>query len=476
MIKNVKILPGCIACKTCEGVCPAIFRIEGTSQVVSRDFAQHEKAIFQARDMCPVNVIAVEADGEEISSFQDTTLATRRDLTPDVVELTFAIQDFSFVPGQYVSLQMRDAVGSFVRSYSIVRSDNRGFTLCIKLLSGGRGGVFLRSLTVGQSVKVSPASGAFVVQHTAYPKVCIATGTGIAPMLAILHATPAHISKTVIFGVRTEADLFYLAELQMIPNTTVICTVSQPGATWTGARGRVTDHLAGIAHDTEVYICGNPDMVQSVQAALQKQGHLPKQVFAEEFVLTHAVTAPATPLWQRMIPIMNWIFILLAAIVPAVWYFTDLKNLLWDVSWYSVTVLLLIRPLGDLLLRFTWLRRLLLLRQGLGILSSAVVVTNLAFTVAGDPFALFSATAWGIDNPSTLGHIAELTGFVLLVTSNGFSQRLLGTWWKRIQRFAYFYFFAAGIYLVYLGKTGAAVSMALVALLWIAAYIKKAAH
>lgn len=291
-------------------------------------------------------------------------------------------------------------------------------------------------------------------------------------MMAMLSAVSPDIPKTVIFGVRAEADLFYLTELQAVPNTTVICTLSQPRSTWQQARGRVTDHLAGIPRDAEVYICGNPDMVRSVQAALHTQGHLSERVFAEEFVLTHAVGAPPAPLWQRIVPMANWALIAVSASVPAVWYFTDLKNLLWDVSWYAVTLLLLMRPLGDLLPRLTWLRRSLVLRQGLGILSSAVVVTNLALTLANDPLALLHQYAWDPGNPSTLGHIAEVTGLVLLITSNAFSQRLLGKWWKRIQRFAYLYFFSAGVYLVYLGKTGAAVSMVLVAAVWLVAYVR----
>jgi len=61
---------------------------------------------------------------------------------------------------------------------------------------------------------------------------------------------------------------------------------------------------------------------------------------------------------------------------------------------------------------------------------------------------------------------------VLLITSNEMSRKLLGPWWKRIQRLSYVYFFFAGVYLLYIGKTIVFPSMVLVAILWLAAHLK----
>jgi DMSO/TMAO reductase YedYZ heme-binding membrane subunit len=171
---------------------------------------------------------------------------------------------------------------------------------------------------------------------------------------------------------------------------------------------------------------------------------------------------------------LNWFLLLLAFAVPLLWYFTDYKLLLWDVSWYTLVILLLIRPLAEILPSWLWLRRLILLRQGLGVLSAMAVVTNLFLGIWSAPGLFFSWENWGIANPSIAGHIAELTALILLITSNRLSQRLLGIWWKRVQRLAYLYFFSAGLYLGFVfGKTSAFVGLALVSILWIAAYVKR---
>ena len=62
MIKSVSIAPGCIACKNCESICPSIFKVDGTSRVINHNYKEHIQKILKARDMCPVQVIKVEAE------------------------------------------------------------------------------------------------------------------------------------------------------------------------------------------------------------------------------------------------------------------------------------------------------------------------------------------------------------------------------------------------------------------------------
>ena len=60
-IKKVWIEDGCIACGNCEGVCPEVFELEETSQVIAgADFEAHETKIRQAAEECPVQVIKFE--------------------------------------------------------------------------------------------------------------------------------------------------------------------------------------------------------------------------------------------------------------------------------------------------------------------------------------------------------------------------------------------------------------------------------
>ncbi len=384
-ITNVSVLPGCISCRNCESVCPAIFKVDPTSRVINRDYLPHAKEIFKAERLCPVNVIKVETTGNrepesEMAKGEAATLEKKAFLTRDVVELRFRTKGFSFLPGQYVSLSFRDAQGSFRRSYSIVSGDGSGFVLAVKLLSSGRGSKALQKLKVGDLVEYFGGMGHFVLRDSPTHKVFVATGTGLAPMMAMLAATPDSVPQTVIFGARTEGDLFYLERLRKIKNAKVIVTLSQPGAKWKGAAGRVTDHLGIVTPQSEVYVCGNPDMVESVKKALHDAGHDSGLVFAEEFVAQGSTASDAEKsrgtlsflkrivldgeIPGLVIATVQWTFIAFAFAVPFLWgFFPKLRTELWSVSWISVVALMAVRPLADIFPKISLFRALIPLRQ-----------------------------------------------------------------------------------------------------------------
>ncbi len=60
-IKNVTITPGCISCGTCESVCPRVFKVKATAEVIpGSDPNKDAELVREAADLCPVSVIKVE--------------------------------------------------------------------------------------------------------------------------------------------------------------------------------------------------------------------------------------------------------------------------------------------------------------------------------------------------------------------------------------------------------------------------------
>lgn len=283
-------------------------------------------------------------------------------------------------------------------------------------------------------------------------------------------------------GVRNEAEVFYGDRLNAYPDTKVVYTLSNPSNSWQGEKGRVTAHLEQqLTSDTEVYICGNPAMVQSVISQLKKIGHPDELVCAEEFSSPpDATPTPAAKdssagllgklsLPRPVVSALNLLFMLAGASVPFLWYYTDPDWTLWDVSWYAVFALMALRPLGDIFPQIPLLRQLLPVRQGLGILSASVIATSAGFNylpnLTGFPQLYFNLDYWQFADRSFFAHGSELAGIILLITSNRLSQISLGVWWKRIQRLSYLYFYGAGVYLIYIGKEEALYAMAIVAVL-----------
>lgn len=107
MINNVHIVPGCIACRNCEKICPKVFKVEGQSKVISQDTKGIEDKVLEAARMCPVQVIKVDHDGGEAQ--KNVAYLTKKILlTPDIIELTFEVSEFTYTPGQYITLFMQD--------------------------------------------------------------------------------------------------------------------------------------------------------------------------------------------------------------------------------------------------------------------------------------------------------------------------------------------------------------------------------
>ncbi len=125
-------------------------------------------------------------------------------------------------------------------------------------------------------------------------------------------------------------------------------------------------------------------------------------------------------------------------------------SLLYDIAHATVFFVMLIRPLADIITGTTFIRPLVILRKGFGVVSASIVVSFLLAKVLVDPigFALgmASPTYWSLENYALIAHLADITAVILLVTSNNFSKRIMGAWWKRVQRLSYVFFYASAFY------------------------------
>jgi DMSO/TMAO reductase YedYZ heme-binding membrane subunit len=123
---------------------------------------------------------------------------------------------------------------------------------------------------------------------------------------------------------------------------------------------------------------------------------------------------------------------------------------LYHVAHAAVFFVMCIRPLADLMIGTRLVRPLVILRKGVGVFSASIVVSFLLAKVIVDPGGYFSSMGtvayWSFENLALIAHLADITAVILLVTSNNFSKRILGGWWKRIQRLSYVYFYASALF------------------------------
>ncbi len=171
--------------------------------------------------------------------------------------------------------------------------------------------------------------------------------------------------------------------------------------------------------------------------------------------------------------------------LPALSLFFDIgygaKERLFIISFVAAFLLMIIRPLSDIFDEQRWLKKLIVLRKGLGILSASIIVGFMLQSIIapGSVYltSLFSARYYSLTSYALFAHIGDISGLILLLTSNRWSQRLLKGNWKRIQRLSYAYFYAGGLYeALYLESSFALFALVVVTGLVLFAWVLKLLH
>ncbi|HUJ45006.1 MAG TPA: ferredoxin--NADP reductase [Opitutaceae bacterium] len=188
------------------------------------------------------------------------------------------------------------------RAYSIASSsvERHYVEFYVTLITSGQLTPRLFALPYGGRLFLGPkATGMFTLDRVAPNKalILVATGTGLAPYMSMLRTLL--VSETmrpfvVLHGARYSWDLGYRGELESLarirPNFTYIPSITRPDEDphFRGHTGRVqtllekgiVDLLAGVPLDpqrADVFLCGNPDMIQAVKGILVARGFAPDQ-------------------------------------------------------------------------------------------------------------------------------------------------------------------------------------------------------
>ncbi|MFA6227074.1 MAG: hypothetical protein WC631_01150 [Candidatus Paceibacterota bacterium] len=167
---------------------------------------------------------------------------------------------------------------------------------------------------------------------------------------------------------------------------------------------------------------------------------------------------------------------LIIAFKPNILRIIGISNL-YNISHITIFFVMIVRPLADIFMQAKWIRPLVILRKGVGVLSASVVASFIFSKIIMDPAGYLGSFAtvkyWSLQNLALFAHLADISAILLLITSNNFSKRILGDWWKRIQRLSYVYFYASSMYvLVILGNKDYVISIILVTALTLIAFIK----
>lgn len=227
-----------------------------------------------------------------------------KDVTPRIKHLRVNLPDeeeINFKPGQYIQILTPKYKGSreeVYRAYSIASApnDNKSLELFIGLVPNGVCTTYIHQhLKEDDKLTIVGPYGDFFYQDGEKEMVCVAIGTGMAPIMSILkHMRDNSIDRkvTFYFGARTRKDLYMLEELKALEeeltNFKLITCLSRPTeeCQWDGEKGRVTNLIEKYLHngpECEAYLCGSPLMIDSVTPLLKEKGIPDEFIFYDKF-------------------------------------------------------------------------------------------------------------------------------------------------------------------------------------------------
>jgi CDP-4-dehydro-6-deoxyglucose reductase/3-phenylpropionate/trans-cinnamate dioxygenase ferredoxin reductase subunit len=201
-----------------------------------------------------------------------------------------------FLAGQYLRVKLADGD---TRNFSMASPphESDGVQLHVRRVPGGRfSEAALAALRKGDTLDVELPFGDFHLRpDSEKPMVCLATGTGFAPLKSMVedlikrgNQRPLHL----YWGGRRRRDL-YLADLPERWSARAdwfrfVPVLSEPDPDWSGVTGLVHHAVLRDFADLsgrQVYACGNPGMVrQARRDFVATAGLLESDFFADPFV------------------------------------------------------------------------------------------------------------------------------------------------------------------------------------------------
>jgi NAD(P)H-flavin reductase/hemoglobin-like flavoprotein len=202
---------------------------------------------------------------------------------PDLAVLTIKPdQPLRYAPGQYVAVQVPRWPRVW-RNFSIANAprENGLIDLHVRAVPGGLvSGSLVHRVRPGDTLLLGQPRGEMTApQDPDREMLCVAGGTGLAPIKAIIEAviggsrSSRHPRIGLLYGARTENDLYDLQALRVLESAhpaLMVTPVVSGQPEYAGIKGtlaEVSERYASCA-GKDVYVCGPASMVRATVSAL----------------------------------------------------------------------------------------------------------------------------------------------------------------------------------------------------------------
>ncbi|MFD2938144.1 2Fe-2S iron-sulfur cluster-binding protein [Spirosoma flavum] len=230
--------------------------------------------------------------------------------TNDAVTISFwhpISEEIRYQPGQFLTFLLNINGQKVRRAYSMASSPHVDVSLSVsvKRVPGGLASNYLyERIKSGDILETLEPMGTFVPKLDPQSRrtiVLIGAGSGITPLFSMaksaLHVEPnSHI--WLIYGNRNQDSIIYKAHLDAMEQAygrsrfQVTHILSQPSFGWTGAEGRLNQHMLTKLFDqlpkadlqnASFYLCGPDGMTAEARSALSLVGVSSERVHKESY-------------------------------------------------------------------------------------------------------------------------------------------------------------------------------------------------
>ncbi len=256
----------------------------------------------QARPATDLTISAA-GKGLEFAEAQcvDVCVESIEHLSADIARLTLQLPAgpvLDYRPGQYMNILLENGVS---RSFSMAAPARPGnlVDLHIRRIEGGYfTDRLLGRLLKGAAMRIEIPLGTFCFHEADWrPMVMMATGTGLAPIKAILESLLDNDDCPPVWlywGMRSEEDLYLrdvieswagrLYEFNFVP------VLSRASSLWQGRRGYVQQAVMQDFDDLSehaIYLCGSPGMIADAKSLLPQRGANLDYMYSDSFIFQH---------------------------------------------------------------------------------------------------------------------------------------------------------------------------------------------
>lgn len=223
-------------------------------------------------------------------------IAALERLSSDVLRVILRLppnQELDYSPGQYLDVISKEGLR---RSYSMANAPASHKTIELHIRQVPEGAMsryWFEEARMNDLLRLNGPLGTFFLRDiSGLDLILLATGTGIAPIKAMLEGLAAEPlvslprSISVYWGGRVSQDLYWNPErvglaLRYIP------VLSRGDSSWTGARGYVQQaalQSGATLEQAVVYACGSLAMIDSARAELVAAGLNGRRFYSDAFV------------------------------------------------------------------------------------------------------------------------------------------------------------------------------------------------